>query len=145
MNRKWCHYVINLILIFLISILRKWKSNIVVWRNKVIVIGSTSPPLWAHDNTNIIDTKSLLRFYNNGIKDFFFILESEYAIWVDNLIPKNWDPSQRHSLTMSPAWKSDYVPSNMWNELFFLPQTLTVTPLRFRNGWLISSHVLWLI
>ena len=45
------------------------------------------------------------------------------------------------TLTLIAAWISNHMPGNVWDEITYL--FLNFQPLKFRNGWVISSHTWW--
>ena len=59
-----------------------------------------------------------------------------------------WGPSYIHALILIQAWISNYTHYIMWDEISDPFQTSTTQPLKFWNGWVISSHILlgmWLL
>ena len=56
-----------------------------------------------------------------------------------------WNTFDSNGLILIPAWIDDYMPSQVWFELFIHSQTSMVQPWNFGNGYILSSHTLWLM
>ena len=47
-----------------------------------------------------------------------------------------------NELTIIPAWISNHIPSQVWDEITYSPLNFNSAPLKFGNGLVISSHTL---
>ena len=75
-----------------------------------------------------------------------FISNLNEDAWVD-IEPPN-GPFYQHGLTLIPAWMNNFIHYKCGMKLFIHSQTLAVAPLKFGNGYVISSHILprmWLL
>ena len=73
---------------------------------------------------------------------FDIIYNTSQWIYPQFVLPGLLGPFYQHSLTLIPAWVSNYVHYNVWDEIIYPFPTSMVKPLKFGNGYIISSHTL---